>query len=156
MKLYELATGYDDADERLTKRITELRAEVLLPGTDTAEITRRIHYLSKVRTEVRRTGELCRRYYEKGFWRDAAYTFNLSSRGNARKSFNVASGARRDQRQFLTARTPEPPESDPGRLDGATADHVVDAILAGILYGPDRKRARRKPIHGIADHGQGQ
>ena len=66
MKLFELAAGYDDAAEKLTKRIEILRDEINRGEDPCGQLKWELDKLRKIRQEVCKTGELCRRYYERG------------------------------------------------------------------------------------------
>ena len=76
MTLMEIAQGYCDAAEPLRTRLKELR-QALKQAEDPEEIwhlKRRIAELTPMLTQCNALAVLCRRYYERGYYRDETYT----------------------------------------------------------------------------------
>lgn len=158
MLLVELANEYDEAVRILRQRIRELedRRRNTQDALEQSILARRTADLRAILRDTRTLAEICRRYYERSFWRDEHFCLQHPGQRAPGRHGGVAAGARRNKRQPAAANTPEPETGDPGGPDGTAEDHVADAILAGLLHGTDRQRTRRKPVHGITDPGPGQ
>ena len=76
MTLQELSRCYEEAAVPLRARLRELRY-ALAAATDPEEIwhiKRRIAELTPMLTQCNALSALCVRYYERGYYRDEAYT----------------------------------------------------------------------------------
>ena len=76
MTLTEIAQGYCDAAEPLRARLKELR-QALKQADDPEEVwhlKRGIAELTPMLTQCNALAVLCRRYYERGYYRDETYT----------------------------------------------------------------------------------
>jgi hypothetical protein len=76
MTLQQIAAGYRQAAMPLRRRLRELR-QALKTATDPEEIfhlKRRIAELTPMLTQCNALAVLCRRYYERGYYRDETYT----------------------------------------------------------------------------------
>ena len=158
MLLVELANEYDEAVRLLRQRIRELedRRRNTQDTLEQSILARRTADLRTILRDTRTLAEICRRYYERSFWRDEHFCLQHPGQRAPGRHGGVAAGARRNQRLSTAPGTPEPETSDPGGPDRTAGDHAADAILAGLLHGTNRQRARRKPVHGITNTGPGQ
>lgn len=153
MKLMELAAGYDDAAEKITARIIFLRSEISkTPGGQSAFQCELTHLL-RVRKEIRKTGELCRRYYERGFWRDADYTFNNPTRRVTRRPADVDSGERRNKSGKLRKSTVKTGTSHPVGTDTPTAKTLADVLFRRAYDASHRQTGKYKRKYRIPDTG---
>ena len=76
MTLAELSKDYEYAAQLLRRRLRELRQELAV-AEDPEEIwhiKRRIAELTPMLTQMNELEELTRRYYERGYYRNAKYT----------------------------------------------------------------------------------
>ena len=153
MKLIELAAGYEEAAEKLTKRIDDLRNEINCGAHPVDQLKWELDNLRRVRTDLRKTGELCRRYYERGFWRDADYTFNTPSRRVRGRPPAMAPGTRGNKSGKLRKGTGKAVKSDPGRTDAETAEALADVLLRRAHNAGDRRKGKCKPVNRIPDPG---
>lgn len=76
MTLEQIGLGYEAAAQPLRRRLKELRT-ALKTAEDPEEIwhlKRRIAELTPMLTQCNALAALCRHYYERGYYRDEAYT----------------------------------------------------------------------------------
>jgi len=105
-----------------------------------------LNALYKLRSEIRKVGEICENYYEKGYWRDDRFCFTVSKQRRRRVVTGVPKRHREYERRSLAAGEKRIEQSDTDRIDGQTAGILVDAILRWSDGNRDQPTLRRGQI----------
>lgn len=122
--MYELADGYRHASRLMTEHIKMLE--------NTGKNLALANVLRAHRRELNKLAELCEHYYERGYWRDEAYTFNKSNNRRIRAVVQrVPKYKRRDdgetQKKSKYGHTK--------RVDSETARDAVDVLICRLFTG---------------------
>ena len=72
MKLREMSVEYQEAAQIISDKI-----KLLKPGRPANDPE--LNALYKLRSEIRKVGEICENYYEKGYWRDDRFCFTVDT-----------------------------------------------------------------------------
>lgn len=131
MTLAEIAMGYREAAEKISARQEFYKAQ-LLEGADQVTQSKE-RSLRQLKNDLLSLAELCDRYYERGYWRDARYTSNPPPRGSAGRNRAVAEGRGCGQRRHSGEAQKEPCLGDSAGIDPAATKAAVDAILRQLL-----------------------
>lgn len=139
MKLREMSVEYQEAAQIISDKI-----KLLKPGRPANDPE--LNALYKLRSEIRKVGEICENYYEKGYWRDDRFCFTVSKQRRRRVVTEVPKRHREYERRSLAAGEKRIEQSDTDRIDGQTAGILVDAILRWSDGNRDQPTLRRGQI----------
>ena len=139
MKLREMSVEYQEAAQIISDKI-----KLLKPGRPANDPE--LNALYRLRSEIRKVGEICENYYEKGYWRDDRFCFTVSKQRSRRVVTGVPKRHREYERRSLVAGEKRIEQSDTDRIDGQTAGILVDAILRWSDGNRDQPTLRRGQI----------
>ena len=155
MKLTEMAVGYDEAKDRVDRRIQQLRQQINENPELEQELRGRIRALAEAQMELRTVAKICRHYYDRSFHADERFTVQSSSGRRSWRAAKVDSRERRGQRRNAGAAQTAPPGGDPGGADAQAADLLAGVLLRPEKHAGDRRRTRGKRIDGIQNRRKG-
>jgi len=134
-----MSVEYQEAAQIISDKI-----KLLKPGRPANDPE--LNALYKLRSEIRKVGEICENYYEKGYWRDDRFCFTVSKQRRRRVVTGVPKRHREYERRSLAAGEKRIEQSDTDRIDGQTAGILVDAILRWSDGNRDQPTLRRGQI----------
>lgn len=140
MELYEIGLCYKESADKIEEKIQKLKQE------DTQKQDRHIQYMIEYyrqrKRELLELYELCSKYYQKGYYRNAKYSFNEDIRVVKVLSDGAIYTRRGTRRCKGTKTEKEPPKSDQsGTYRKATASDI-DVLFRRKKDDSDIKRTR--------------
>ena len=124
MLLHDMAAGYYDAAALIQGKIAELRTKEQTP-----EVRLHISRLRELKKEVRRTGVLCERYYERGFYVGEFGEVIDKGKRTRRRPAKLAEEHRRYERRHRREAEAALTRDDPRGIDAEAAANLAAALL---------------------------
>ena len=137
MTMYEMSEGYAEAIDKINVRLKFLRI-------DKDANSMEIRHLMMVRKDLAKIEEICRKYYERGYWVDSAFSFNKAPAIH-RKGRPIVDGRKSgDKRTGCPKVEKKPDYSNTGGTDREAASNAADVIIGWFVSGGDSGKAGSK------------